>query len=458
MQSKHIQHLYWRIGFGILPNTLAILEKKNKKKILNNLFLDSQNSTPLEIKTPQIDAILNSMTALTDADRKKIQDLSRKKTIELNAAWVDRLTNPKELLREKMTLFWSNVFVCQDNNIIYTKQFHNTIRKHALGSFSAFVKAISKEASMTKYLNTKQNRKQKPNENFARELMELFTLGEGHYTEQDIKESARAFTGYSHNLQGNFVLKLGQHDNNLKTFFGKTGNFSGDDIIDIILEQKQCAKFICEKIYRYFVNNTLNLNCIDEMVQVFYPNYDIETLMRHVVSSNWFYKEENMGVKIKSPIEFLVGIKNLVPIEFQNKKQLVFLQKQLGQILFNPPNVAGWKGDKNWINSNTIVLRLKLASILLNKGHISITQNGDSNLKETKEVYFGKKQQHYFKTQVNWDAFDAMFNKIKIDDLKNHILLCKINSGSNNYLNTLEKKSKRDYCIQLMSLPEYQMC
>lgn len=458
MKSKHIQHLYWRVGFGILPNHLEALSKKSKKDIVNQLFKDSAKATPLQIQTPQIDAILNGLADMTAVDRKKIQDLSRKKTIDLNIAWIDRLTNPKELLREKMTLFWSNVFVCEDNNIVYTKQFHNTLRKHALGSFSDFVKAVSKEAAMTKYLNTKQNRKQKPNENFARELMELFTLGEGHYTEDDIKESARAFTGYSHTMCGEFVLRPFQHDNDTKTFFGKTGNFTGDDIIDVILEQKQCAKFICEKVYRYFVNNQLNPSHIDKMVKVFYDGYNIEKLMRFMLLSNWFYAEENIGVKIKSPVEFLVGIKTLVPVEFQNKKQLLFLQKQLGQILFNPPNVAGWKGGRNWIDSNTIILRLKLPSILLNDAYISKVKQSENENMEIKKSAFKKEYGKFFKTQPDWNAFESRFHKVALKDLHSHILACDINNNTGDYLNTLSRVSKREYCIQLMSLPEYQMC
>lgn len=128
------------------------------------------------------------------------------------------MLNPKELLRERMTLFWANHFVCKDSNIKYVQRYNNTLRTHALGNFRDFVKAVSKEAAMLNYLNGKQNRKQKPNENFARELMELFTLGEGQYSETDIKESARAFTGYNHDFEGNFKFRPFQHDNGIKSF------------------------------------------------------------------------------------------------------------------------------------------------------------------------------------------------------------------------------------------------
>lgn len=459
MKVNHIQHLYWRVGFGILPNQLHALAKKKKEEVLDALFESSKKIIPLKIDTSEIDNILSEETKLSSENQKKLQQLSRKKTIDLNVAWVNRLINPSELLREKMTLFWANVFVCEDNNVVYIQQFNNMLRQHALGNFKDFVNAVSKEAAMTKYLNTKQNKKQKPNENFARELMELFTLGEGHYMENDIKESAKAFTGYSHNLNGEFVFRRYTHDATNKTFFGKTGNFSGENIIDIILEQKQCAIFICQKIYRYFVNDVLNEAHVKQMADVFYKDYNIETLMRFVFSSEWFYNQENIGTKIKSPIEFLVGLSVLVPIEFNNPRQLLYIQKQLGQTLLDPPNVAGWKGGKSWIDSNTIVLRLKLPSILLNDAYISKSELGESDMMMTakKSAYknnYGKR----FQTKNDWETFNKNFKQVDVKDLQDYILLSELNPDASSYLNSLNKVSKKEYGIQLMSLPEYQMC
>lgn len=459
MKSNYIQHLYWRVGFGILPNELEKLSKKNKKKVVANIIETSKKVSPLKLDTTELDELLNDTYEKTKVNIKKFQKLSREKTKELNVAWVDRLTNSNEILREKMTLFWANHFVCEDNNYVYTQNFHNTLREHALGNFKDFVKAVSKEAAMTKYLNTKQNKKQKPNENFARELMELFTLGVGNYTENDIKESAKAFTGYGHNLKGEFVFKKRAHDETNKTFFGKTGNFDGDAIVDLILEKKECAKFICTKIYSYFVNDTINENHVKELANIFYKDYNIENLMRHIMLSNWFYDDENIGTKIKSPIELLVGLKTVVPVEFKQNKQLLAIQKLLGQILLNPPNVAGWKGGRSWIDSNTITLRLKLPSLILNNAYISKAEIGETDQyiaikKQAFKKNFGKR----FKTEANWDAFNRHFNSVEITDLENHVLSCAISENASAYLKSLNKVSKQEYCIQLMSLPEYQMC
>ena len=458
MTLKHQQHLYWRAGFGISPNQLNILSKKDKEEIVSDLFSASKSVTPLKVNISELKNISPKAILKNEALRKKAVDKSIEKLKELNIAWIERLANPKELLREKMTLFWANHFACEDKNIFHVQQYNNTLREHALGDFRTFVKAVSKEAAMIKYLNNKQNKKQSPNENFARELMELFTLGNGHYSEQDIKESARAFTGYNHNFGGDFQFRKLQHDYESKTFFGKAGRFDGDDIIDIILEQKQCAQFICEKLYRYFVNDSINKNHINQMVSVFYPNYSIETLMRFIFTSDWFYNEENIGVKIKSPIEFLMGMNNVVPMEFKNSKDLFVLQKLLGQLLLKPPNVAGWKGGKKWIDSNTILLRLKLPSVLLNNAHISLKEKGDFNDAFMALIKRHAKGNTPFKIESNWEFFNNEFQNISVDELQDHLLMCQLNKGTASFLEDLSKSSKQDYCIQLMSLPEYQMC
>ncbi|WP_407556379.1 DUF1800 family protein [Winogradskyella sp. 4-2091] len=458
MTAAEFQHLYWRIGFGSNPNTINLLPK-SRIHVVEQIFVDSQSITPLEID-------LSFMSGVTQKELKdnpklaqKIRRESREKLKNLNVAWIDRLGQSKELLREKMTLFWANHFVCKENHVIFTQMFNNTLRTHALGNFKTFVKAISKEAAMLKYLNGKHNRKNQPNENFARELMELFTLGEGHYSEKDIKESARAFTGYNHDFDGNFRMRPKHHDEDLKTFFGKTGNFSGDDIVDIILEDKQCAIFISTKIYRYFVNPKPNKKHIEEMANVFFKDYNIENLMRFVFLSDWFYDEVNIGVKIKSPIEYLVGMSHIIPIKYEREKDLLKIQKLLGQTLLSPPNVAGWKGDKAWIDANTIMVRLKLPSVMLNNAMISLKE-GDTDISDDlKRNYLRKnKGKLPFRITAAWDTFLSDFENVSSKNLQDFIIQGSINKGTADYLKTLNKASKKEYCIQLMSLPEYQMC
>ena len=463
MKQKHLQHLYWRSSFGIDRNELAYLKSKSKSKIVEELFNKSNAYKPLQLNLSEFAEVkFKSKKELkkqfTEEEIRKLRNKQQKKVRELNYAWLERLAEPNALLREKMTLFWANVFVCRDNHIYFIQQYNNTLRKHALGDFKNFVKAIAKEASMSKYLNNKQNVKRKPNENFARELMELFTLGVGNYTEQDIKESARAFTGWSYKTNGEFQLKKRKHDFGEKTFFGKTGNFNGDDIIDIILEQKQCARFICDKIYRYFVNPTVDKKRLEEITEIFYKDYDIANLIKHIFKSKWFYNDENIGVKIKSPVELLVGIQKVVPVTFNKKKQLNYLQKMMGQTLLYPTNVSGWKGGKSWIDSNTLMFRMKLPSLLLNNAIINLEEKGE--FEDTFDKYYknAKKRNKFIKTTKNWEAFDKNYKDLNAKEITNLLILSKLNKDTATFLQNLEIKSNRNFCVQLMSIPEYQLC
>lgn len=455
MKSAHIKHLYNRIGFGITPKEVKCLSKKSKKKVINELFSSSNTTTNLSVDISFLEGINYKDYKKR---RRELQKISRNKVKEFSFAWFERLNHPTEILREKMTLFWANHFVCESKNILFVDSYNNLLRKNALGNFRDFTKKISKEAAMLGYLNNKQNKKKSPNENFSRELMELFTLGQDQYTEKDIKEAARAFTGYNHKFRGEFSFREKHHDKNEKTFFGKTGNFNGDDIIDLILEKKQCARFISEKIYTYFVNENINKKHIDEMVTVFYKDYDIEKLMHYVLSSKWFYADENIGTKIKSPIEFLVGINTIVPYTFKKTKQLFWVQKMLGQVLLSPPNVAGWKTGRNWIDSNTIVSRLRLPSVLLNNAEIAYSEKGNeetiiTNLKKRKLT-----KKAYIKIKANWNLFEENYKNVSNKELIHQIITSEINKGTAKMLNKNKTLSKHDFVVQLMSLPEYQLC
>lgn len=457
MTLQETVHLYNRVGFGISHADASALQNRSRNQVVTALFEASRSAKPLSIDLSELRA---SLKGLNMKDRKKIRSLikdSVKKINELNAAWLYRLGTTEQLLREKMTLFWANHFVCHDKNVLHFEQYNNTLRTHALGNFKDFVIAISKEASMSKYLNNKQNKKRRPNENFARELLELFTLGRDNYSEKDIKEAARAFTGWNHDLTGNFRLRRFQHDYGEKTFFGKIGNFNGEDIIEIILQQKQCAQFICEKIYRYFVNDQVDASRVSEMTAIFYKDYDIEKLMRFVLTSDWFYDQKNIGTKIKSPVEFLIGMHRVVPMQFEKERELIYLQKLLGQHLLFPPNVAGWKGGRNWINPNTMMLRLRLPSVLLANGEIALDEKGE--FEDDFQSFNDKRnRQRRLKVTPDWKTFESSYKNTTAAALQETLLVSPLNQGTKVYLEKLADQNLPKYCIQLMSLPEYQLC
>ena len=380
MKDRHLTHLHRRSGFGITASSWNSFKLLNKQKNVNSIFDISKKIEPIKLDLSEFNQFLTTpykkyKNIHGEEAAKKLRQKSRRKVRELNFEWLKKIASSDCVLREKMTLFWANVFVCRDSHILHIIQFNNTLRNHALGDFGAFLKAVARTPSMLKYLNNNRNIKLKPNENFARELLELFTLGLGNYSEQDIKEAARAFTGWNFKANGDFILRANKHDENSKTFLGISGNLGGDDVIDIILKHRQCAEFICKKIYSYFVNPSIDAFHLNEITDLFYKDYNIEKLMRHIFMSDWFYDENNIGVKIKSPVELMVGIQKTVPSVFKKQRQVSYLQKMMGQILLYPVNVAGWKGDRYWIDSNSLMFRLKLPSVLLNNANIKMPIN-----------------------------------------------------------------------------------
>lgn len=457
MTGKEIQHLYWRAGFGLTPKQISTLELKSKNEIIEDLFIKSKpiNHVPLNL------SMFNVYTQdyIKDNKERRVQytKLNEKITKKFNLRWIATIAFTNELLREKMTLFWANHFVCRDRNTKHAYHYNKTLRNHALGDFRTFVKAITREASMIKYLNLNRNYKKSPNENFARELLELFTLGEGNYTEKDIKACSRAFTGYSNKFDGSFFLRKGGHDNNQKVFFGKKGNFNGDDIIDIILSQKQCARYICQKLYYHFVNSTINNEHVEAMTNVLFKDYNIEKLMRFVFSSDWFYNSENIGNKIKSPIDLLIGMFKVIPIKFRDENELLRIQRHLDQVLLDPPNVAGWKGGKTWITSNTLMLRIKLPSMIFERESYSFKTTGGIN-SPLKIVSVKNKYQQKLDIDVDWKTYKKRVKKLPLKNLVDCLILCDINPGTARYIATLGRRPKRRNLVKIMSLPEYQMC
>ncbi|GGF79450.1 DUF1800 domain-containing protein [Wenyingzhuangia marina] len=455
MKNKHIIHLYNRVGFGILPQNLDKLSRFSMKENVNYLFKKSKTITPIIVDTSK----LENIKSLDKNDEKKrmLQKENRRLLANLNSEWYYQLNHSTELLRDKMTLFWANHFVCAENDVLQTQQYLLVLKKNALGNFRDFVLEISKTPMMIKYLNNQQNRKENPNENYARELMELFTLGNGHYTETDIKESARAFTGWSSN-KTTFIFRAKHHDFGSKTFLGKTGTFNGTDIIDIILEQPQCALFISKKIYKEFVNPTPNQEHITQMANVFRKNYDISDLMEFVLTSDWFYEDKNIGVKIKSPVELLVGIQKVIPYTFNKTKYFQYLQFNLGQKLLYPPNVAGWPGNKQWIDANTIMLRLKLTSTIAQQKEIELEP--EVAFEDDFET-FNKRKNNKNKllfTTVDWQEFNQQIKNTNATDWQEVLIGSSLNQNTVDFIKKINTNNIKEFCIALMSLPEYQMC
>ncbi len=399
-----VKHLYARAGFGLSFDEKSTAGNVSIKHAIAGLFKTSEDPQPIAIVKDNADY---SMLVKGDKEQKKqFMQLQRQQEKDLNMAWLNHMSTTDAVLREKMTLFWHNHFACRSRQSEFAQQLNNIQRQHALGNFRELVLEVSKSPAMLQFLNNQQNRKGHPNENFARELMELFTIGRGNYAEQDVKESARAFTGWGFDKDGKFITRPFQHDNGEKTFLGKTGNLTGEDIINRLLEQKQTAIFISTKLYKYLVNEVPNPAHIAAMADVFYhSNYEIKPLLEFVFTAPWFYDPQNTGNLVKSPVEFLVGLNRQFYISYQRPEVLLQFQKVLGQVLFYPPNVAGWPGGRNWIDSSSLMYRLKIPSTILNGGLIDFT--GKADPEEEAYIATSRHQQQQVnervQTNVDWD-------------------------------------------------------
>lgn len=474
------QHLLWRAGFGPAAEQWNDVTKTSPQKLYDALEKASRKAPmPLNVATNFVEGLMNGIdgirrTEMTPEQRKELQKKSRQEVRNLNLEWLNEMVNSEQQLREKMAFFWHGHFACRNLNAWYQQDLINTIRRNALGNFGTMLKEVSRSAAMLAFLNNQQNRKQKPNENFAREVMELFTMGHGNYTEKDIKEAARAFTGWQFKLNGEFIFRQQLHDDGQKTVLGKTGNFNGDDVLDILLQQKQTAVYLTTKLYKFFVNEEVHEQRVKQLAESFYQsNYDISKLMRSIFTADWFYDEKNIGTRIKSPIELMAGIRRSLPMDLELPESQLYLQKVLGQILFYPPNVAGWPGGTNWIDSSSLMFRMRLPQILALKETFNIKVKSDDDQEMGMQQIEDKKQQgkriagRIIETTIKWELPYEQLQKTARENLLPAIASLLWQTDVSKMNKTLIEKfvdggSRERYIqtsiIHLMSTPEYQLC
>lgn len=455
---KQVKHLFARAAFGMRFEDLRHYKGMRIKKVVKSLFDDSENADPITAVTDN--SSFEMLVKGDSAAKKMFLQAQRDQEKDLNLAWITKMGATNATLREKMTLFWNNHFACRTLKAGFAQQLNNIQRENALGNFHTLVTEVSKSPAMLQFLNNQQNHKGHPNENFARELMELFTIGRGNYTEQDVKESARAFTGWGFDMDGTFKMRNFLHDSGQKTFLGQTGNFDGDDIIRIILARKETAHFVSNKLYKYLVNEVPDPDHVNAMADVFYnANYEIKPLLEFVFTADWFYADKNTGNLIKSPVELLVGLNRQFYINYEKPDVILLFERTLGQVLFNPPNVAGWSGGRNWIDSSSLMYRIKIPSTLLNGGLIDFTGKADPE----DEAYLAtvRNQQQFVATKVqaqpDWDKF---LNNIPKHVTTTAIAQFMLEPGlSNTLINTLDQTTDiKAAVIEMVSTPEYQLC
>lgn len=285
-----------------------------------------------------------------------------------------------EKLRGRLAFFWMNHFVTELESYFYSPymfQYYNLLQTHALGNFKQFVYEIGISNSMLLYLNGFQNTNFNPNENYARELYELFTLGEGNnYTQNDIIETSKALTGYNHWTEygGDIYFDSSTFDDSVKTIFGQQGTWGYQDVIDILFDQRanEIATFICTKLYKFFVNNTLDSVIESQIIvplaqELINNNWELVPMFKLLFKSEHFYDERALGVQIKSPIDVIFNYVNETEFFYDDDIMDAFLYYAgiMGQEVYDPPDVSGWQRDETWINSSTLTGRWQLMQIYL---------------------------------------------------------------------------------------------
>ncbi|MDP7206028.1 MAG: DUF1800 domain-containing protein, partial [Pirellulaceae bacterium] len=374
---RHAAHLLDRAGFGGSPDQIGDIAGMNPREAVAHLVdfhkvrqderlrdFQVQPYVPPPPKPGQTKYTRNlevffGLVAFDNGQIQRARDW-----------WFERMLLSTRPLEEKLTFFWHGLLTTSNADAYMSQaviQQNKLFRRHAAGNVGELILAISKDSAMLRYLNNNANVKGRPNENYARELMELFTLGEGHYTEEDVKEAARALTGWSSGPDGSFLFRSTQHDDGEKTFLGASGNFDGADIVDIIIRQPQHARFICSEIFRFFVHDEPTRDQVNAMVWTYRTGGNrVRPVLKQLFLSKAFFSEAAMTTRVKSPVEYLVSTwKSMGLEEVPQKSRLQNDLAEMGQVPFYPPTVEGWDSGPAWITSSTLLARYNVAGRLL---------------------------------------------------------------------------------------------
>ena len=390
------RHLLARTGFGSprpaeIDKILPLGYEAAVDQILNGV--PGKAATPIpEFKTEPADR-----RKIKNMDKAARQDYQRRNQADRKEArywWIREMLDTPSPFTERMVLFWHNHFVSEINKVQFGQwalEQNASFRKYAIGDFRKLLIEVSIGPAMMIYLDASKNKKNKPNENFAREIMELFTLGEGQgYTEEDIRESARAYTGWRINFDtAKFEFNLWSHDNTDKTVLGKTGNFDGIDVMEIILEQPRVADFLAEKLWREFVSLQPNPSETKRLAKIIRAHkYNLKPMIKAMFMSPVFRDPDNRGTLIKSPVELTIGTLRLLGQKPPEIRKVWGNQKAMGQNLFDPPDVKGWRGGMAWMTSTTTLRRSQFLKAAFN-GVKKFNKKRELTAMEMRKLPFG---------------------------------------------------------------------
>ncbi|MCA8991273.1 MAG: DUF1800 domain-containing protein [Planctomycetaceae bacterium] len=428
---KGAAHLFRRAGFAATPEQLRNAVDSSPESVVQQLV---QNRS----ETPEF---IDEITALSAAS------LATGNPRRLAAWWLHRLLNTPDALREKVVLFWHGHFATgaekvEDAQLMFAQ--NELFRTSGLGRFRELVQAVSRDPAMLIYLDSVTNRKAHPNENYAREVMELFCLGEGEYTEEDIRELARCFTGWEIR-RDQFRFNKYQHDTGTKTILGEEGIESGEEGVDVVVNQPACPRFLCRKLFRFFVTDAEEPS--DDLIQPLADelranDLEIGPTVQRMLSSNLFFSELAYGRKIRSPIELSVGLLHSLEAS-TNIYTLEEGLRVLGQELFYPPNVKGWDGGRTWINSSTLLGRANLVRQVLDN---EATRFGRGSLTDFCRANSWERGEQFVRGVV-----ETLFAAEPSQSVQRDVATLVDNTSLD------EERRRRDALHWLCSLPEFQL-
>lgn len=372
---RHALHLLNRAGFGGTPEEIEQLVAAGRQAAVDRLLDFDRTPDPCSPPAWLMDPWIDTQARLPglsreEMTRRHVSTVLRYRTEmdDLRLWWLRRMVETPRPLQEKMTLFWHWHFPTAQAkvNISQAHYLQNDLfRRHAVGRFRSLVQAVAVDPAMLMYLDGHQNLKEQPNENFARELMELFTMGIGNYTEADIREAARGLTGWL--LDGlTPQYHPSAHDPGAKTVFGKTAELDPGQVVDLCVDHPATAMFLCGKLVRYFGAADPEGTLTRRLAEVFRASgTELRPVLRTLFTAPEFYSEASLGTQIKCPVQLLVGTLRLLKAEFTPTRPLAQALALMGQDLFNPPNVKGWVTGREMISTTSLMVRYHLAEMVL---------------------------------------------------------------------------------------------
>jgi uncharacterized protein (DUF1800 family) len=468
MKKQDFKHLSFRAGFGMNSKEFQIIDKIKTQNYVDQMIKTAQGKAEeLWVVDDQKRERYKEAIASKDEDvrRRMLRRLNNESLNELRLKWFDKMVYGNDLLREKMAMFWHNHFATNERqSVVSQEKLLQIIRNNAVGSFGDLLHEISKSAVMIHFLNNQQNTKKSPNENFAREVMELFTLGRDQgYTEKDIKEAARAFTGWkADKLTGTYRFQKSGFDDGEKEIFGKKGNFTGEQVLDMLLARKETAVNISRKFYKYFVNPEVNESHVSKLADKFYKSkLDIAVLVKQTFTSKWFYEEQNLACLVKSPIELLVGVYRQLPHEKKELTPILAFSRSLDQIVFELPNVGGWPHHKSWIDSSSLLKRMQLPQAIISNEVVYLSERTNDDVTGGEMMTDKEEMSDRIKKRIQKDKMEPKVDELTsavgndLSSLSDFLLATPLKQET---FKSIKSQDTLNLIKKILATPEYQLC